>query len=123
MPRKRIPFTEEDLTLLKALVGDVRPIPWKDIAHALGRSIRECRETYSHNWGPIYKDWTREEDETISREIANGGKVWMLEISLPGRTKSAIKNRWARLKFMANPIEKLKIQPENLPEEEDVWAL
>jgi hypothetical protein len=121
MPRKRIPFSEEDLALLKALVGDVRPIPWKDIAHALGRSLRECRETYRIKFGPLYTPWTEQEDDIIRQEMDKGESWFTLQGLLPERTKSAIKNRWNRLKFLGFKIEKAKIQPQKPADE--LWDL
>lgn len=88
---------QEDEQLLQA-VHQLGPKKWVDIAKFVPtRTSKQCRERWSHRLDPEirhepFEPWEDQIIITKQREIGN--KWAIIAQSLPGRSASAVKNRW-----------------------------
>lgn len=75
---------------------------WKDIANAIGKELRKCRERYN-----VYmrddvdnRPWTVVEDDLLREKIALIGCRWSrIAPFFPGRSEIGLKNRWIRIVY------------------------
>ena len=91
-------WTREEDELLKKAVESTNPIVWDIVAEQVpGRSPIQCRERWRNRLDPAVKKtrFERWEDNIIIREQKKIGNKWTLIANfLPGRTATAVKNRW-----------------------------
>ena len=94
----RNPFTAEEDQKIINLAGKYGTRQWSLIASFLvGRTPKQCRDRYSNYLAPgFFKgEWSKEEDELLSKLYAEIGPKWsVLQKSFPGRSSNSIKNRW-----------------------------
>ena len=96
--KKRIFFTNEEDERIKELVEKFGTKKWKIIASFLNnRTARQCRDRY-YNYlfpGCFKGQWTNEEDDLLIKLYLQHGSKWaFFANNFPGRTPSALKNRW-----------------------------
>ena len=88
---------EEDEKLRKA-VERLGTENWRDISLEVeGRTGKQCRERWlSHMCPSLSKEeWTPQEDLILLRKQSEIGNRWaIISKSLPGRSTTAVKNRW-----------------------------
>jgi hypothetical protein len=86
-------------------VAQSGPANWNVIAIALpGRTGKQCRERWMSKLCPdfVADPWTPQEDAVLIRLQAENGNLWSrFRGSLPGRSITAIKNRWVSVKRRA----------------------
>jgi hypothetical protein len=89
-------WTEEDLLLLKRLVGELRPVPWVEIGKMMSRTGGACRKAYQLHYGEIRlrKPWTEEEDAFIKKKRAEGWYFRLIAQQMMGRSESEVNHRW-----------------------------
>lgn len=89
--------TDEDMLLAK-LVATHGPRNWSLIAKSFKKRIgKQCRERWHNHLDPnVRKDaWSPNEDRYILEQVTYLGTKWsVIAQSLPGRTDSAVKNRY-----------------------------
>jgi len=90
---------EEDQLLLKLF--EVYPAQWKLISHFMpGRNPRQCHDRYTTYLDPSVstKEWTEEEDIALFQRVKELGAKWVkISQYFPGRTDTALKNRYNTL--------------------------
>jgi hypothetical protein len=95
---------EEDEVLCQQ-VAQCGAANWNAIAVALpGRTGKQCRERWMSKLCPdfVADPWTPQEDAVLIRLQAENGNLWArVRGSLPGRSTTAIKNRWVSIKRKA----------------------
>jgi hypothetical protein len=93
---KLAPFTVEEDAKVLELVRKGKS--WQEIASALTkRKARQVHERYINYLSPDLKTgaWTEEEDAQLVRLVKELGPLWSkIAERLPGRSQSAIKNRY-----------------------------
>lgn len=96
--KKRQMFTKEQDQLLINLVAASSEKPnWRNIAEAMGKTSKQCRERYRTYLAPNVSntEWTEEEDERLRSLVQEIGKHWCkLREYFPGRSDGNIKNRY-----------------------------
>jgi hypothetical protein len=87
----------EDAVLLGA-VARVGTDRWRSVAPLVpGRTAKQCRERWLSHWSPDIAtgEWSPEEDLRLLENQAAMGNQWaQIKTALPGRSISAVKNRW-----------------------------
>ena len=91
-------WTQQEDEQLMAAVSQLGPKKWIDIAKFVPtRTSKQCRERWHHRLDPTIKHepfqpW---EDQLIIEKQQEIGNRWsVIAHQLPGRSPSAIKNRW-----------------------------
>jgi hypothetical protein len=96
--KKRIPFNLFEDDLIKYYVQIFGNHDWNSVAKKLiDRTPRQCRDRYNRYLRSSCKNisWTCEEDDNLSKMIANLGTCWRkLTDHFPGRDESSLKYRW-----------------------------
>jgi hypothetical protein len=91
-------WTQEEDNLLSEAVGRIGTNGWKEVAQAVPtRSAKQCRERWFNRLSPQVKSGPFEawEDQILMTRQREVGNRWsQIAQSLPGRTASAVKNRW-----------------------------
>lgn len=91
-------WTQQEDEQLIAAVQQLGPKKWKDIAKFVPtRTSKQCRERWHHRLDPSIKHEPFEpwEDKLIIEKQREIGNRWsVIAHQLPGRSASAIKNRW-----------------------------
>ena len=93
-------FTPEEDQKIQSMVSELGTHSWKEIAAALNRTPRQCRERWKHYLSQTIEKspWTSQEDAILEKMHVEIGPKWsIIAQSLPGRTDVNIKNRWALL--------------------------
>ena len=89
---------EEDKALMKA-VQEYGTDNWKAVAaHVSGRTGKQCRERWVVELDPslVKNEWTWDEDAQLLFAQSKFGNRWsIIARFLPGRSTTAIKNRWS----------------------------
>jgi hypothetical protein len=102
---------EEDRHLLD-LVQKFGEHSWQTIAlHMSGRTLRQCKERWTHYLSPHIKvtSWTQAEDQLLERQVCRHGNKWkQLETFFPGRTDTQLKNRFNLLQRRRERLRKIK---------------
>jgi hypothetical protein len=84
------------------------PQKWEELARLIpGRSARQCRERWYDHLDPDMKhiEWTAAEDKIISDVVLRSGRKWSrIAPLLPGRSETAVKNRWDVIQRTKSPI-------------------
>lgn len=98
MKNQRRKFTPEEDEQLRRLVEENGAHKWDYIATSMpGRTGRQCRDRYQNYLCPgISRDeWTAEEERLLIEKHAEFGSHWAkMTRFFPGRTGTALKNRW-----------------------------
>ena len=91
-------WTQQEDEQLMAAVSQLGPKKWIDIAKFVPtRTSKQCRERWHHRLDPQIKHEPFEpwEDRVIIEKQQEIGNRWsVIAQQLPGRSASAIKNRW-----------------------------
>ena len=97
-PIVRGAWTQQEDELLIAAVKQLGPRKWIDIAKFVPtRSSKQCRERWFHRLSPEirhdpFEPW---EDQVILDSQRELGNRWaLIAQKIPGRSASAVKNRW-----------------------------
>lgn len=107
-------FTKEEDDLLRAKIAKYGE-NWKAISAEMApRSIKQCRERWTHYLSPNLNksEWTEEEDAKLQEFVRHHGTKWsLISKHFSHRTDTALKNRWLvlmrkRASAPATPIEK-----------------
>lgn len=111
---------DEDLLLAK-LVATHGPRNWSLIAKSFKKRIgKQCRERWHNHLDPnVRKDaWSPSEDRYILEQVAYLGTKWsVIAQSLPGRTDSAVKNRYHS--HLKRVMSQTSISPDNTENHRD----
>ena len=95
-------WTQKEDDMLLDLVKQNGPRNWHIIARSIpGRTGKQCRERWLCRLSPDQRhdEWTQIEDEILIKLQSEKGNKWSLfRDALPGRSATAIKNRWTSLK-------------------------
>ena len=99
--RKRVPFSHDEDSQLRALVKKYGDKNWQLIASNMpSRSVRQVRERWQLflNSNITKTKWLPSEDEVLVQKYAEFGPQWkLLEKFFKGRTSYNIRNRWISL--------------------------
>jgi hypothetical protein len=94
----KLKWTPEEDAILDSTVQDIGTLSWQNVAERVpGRSGKQCRERWLSHMAPdVSRDaWSPEEDAILLGKHNEFGRHWAkIRHSLPGRSTSAIKNRW-----------------------------
>lgn len=97
----RSSFSQEEDDELRRLVGIYGTKKWSMIAEQMpGRSVRQCRERWSHYLSPQISnnEWTQEEDMKLLQFFKIIGSSWKKYVPFfNNRTDINIRNRWVVL--------------------------
>eukprot|EP00300_Choanocystis_sp_HF-7_P012690 c17989_g1_i5.p1 GENE.c17989_g1_i5~~c17989_g1_i5.p1 ORF type:complete len:235 (+),score=28.24 c17989_g1_i5:63-767(+) len=116
--------TEEDsalvciVTHLKGQMDTTDPFweanfNWKIVANTLGKSLRQCRERWRNVLDPNLARgaWTAEEDIILVDKYCELGPKWTIVASfLPGRTDTAVKNRFKSIQRRNEHMRRIRAQ-------------
>lgn len=95
-------WTKDEDEKLTTLVEEHGAKNWKFLAESIpNRTGKQCRERWLCRLSPgqVRDPWTRSEDETLIDLQRKLGNRWaVFRPHLPGRSATAIKNRWTTLK-------------------------
>jgi len=98
---RRMKFTEQEDTQLRALVAQFGATNWTLIAsHMPGRVARQCRDRWNHYLTPdrTVEQWTPGDDEILRANLSQSGPGWSEIAGLfPGHTDISVRNRCLRL--------------------------
>ena len=93
----RNPFTPDEDSRLRELVGQFGENNWESVAAAMGnRNVRQCRERWFCFVSNVVRkgEWSTEEDAILLEKYRQYGSKWkFFETFLPGRKCYAIRNR------------------------------
>lgn len=102
-------FTKEEDEKIKELVDIYGTKNWSEIAsHIKGRTAKQCRDRYSNYLTPGFfqGEWTKEEDEILTKLYNENGSKWsIIKSHLPNRSSNCIKNRWHYFLSKSNVVE------------------
>jgi len=121
MTGRRNIWTLADDQRLREIVLEMGAKNWKEIAKWFGngRTWKQCSDRW-HGYLKVGLDssraWTAEEDAILMKELHMLGPKWsLIALSLPGRSRLAVKNRCyskdreLRSKFVSVSVEKAKV--------------
>lgn len=95
---KKNKWTPEEDTLLDSATKIYGTENWRRVATLVpGRSGKQCRERWLGHMSPdlVREDWLPEEDLVLLQKQQEVGNKWAkIKESLPGRSTTAVKNRW-----------------------------
>ena len=93
----RNPFTPDEDSRLRELVGQFGENNWECVAAAMGnRNVRQCRERWFCFVSNVVRkgEWSTEEDAILLDKYRQYGSKWkFFETFLPGRKCYSIRNR------------------------------
>jgi hypothetical protein len=140
-PRRKMKWNDREDQLLSSNVLKHGRSDWTLVAAFLpGRTGKQCRERWTNQLDPsLNRDkWTPEEDQMLLRQQQAHGNCWArITAALPGRSPTALKNRWCWLTKRAragarpgaSPAQEPPVDPFELVQEEntsdregDVWG-
>lgn len=87
----------EDETMLRLIWEAGSALDWKQIANALGRHARQCRNHWNLVLDPSIKKgpWSPEEKRKIAQRHEKFGDSWAkISKQIPGRTDAQCRNYW-----------------------------
>jgi hypothetical protein len=91
-------WTSEEDTALMTAVNTIVPTRWSVIAMRVpGRTGKQCRERWVGRLAPDLNkgEWSIQEDHVLlSLHNLYGNKWSAIATAIPGRSQSAVKNRW-----------------------------
>ncbi|OHT02847.1 hypothetical protein TRFO_06877 [Tritrichomonas foetus] len=95
---KKNKWTASEDALLAKAIEEFGTESWRDVAtHVPGRTGKQCRERWLSHMSPsiLREEWTPQEDLILLHKQADLGNRWsIISKSLPGRSTTAVKNRW-----------------------------
>jgi len=94
-------WTPEEDALLLRLVNEKGTDTWGHLAESVpDRTGKQCRERWRSklSYGSVPSEWTADEDRLLTTLQRDHGNCWsQFRLCLPGRSATAIKNRWTSL--------------------------
>jgi hypothetical protein len=98
---RRIKFTEQEDSHLRALVGQFGVTNWNLIASQMpGRIARQCRDRWNHYLTPKHssEQWTPDEDRLLIQRLQHCGPRWSdIAAISPNRKDIAVRNHCYRI--------------------------
>jgi hypothetical protein len=98
---RRIKFTEQEDSHLRALVSQFGVTNWNLIASQMpGRIARQCRDRWNHHVTPRHgsEQWTPDEDRLLIQRLQHCGPRWSdIAAVFPNRKDIAVRNHCYRL--------------------------
>jgi hypothetical protein len=94
----KMKWTQQEDAILEASVAALGTASWRRVAECIpSRTGKQCRERWLGHFAPdVTTDaWSAAEDAVLLDKYKECGRHWaQIRLSLPGRSTSAVKNRW-----------------------------